>query len=115
MTHYRFGYSDELPEPDVPETHPDYRFLRLQFREQNQQMKARVHAIIGISLSLQGVIGDEVLAAQGYEDIVEGFCKRQWNAQRGAKGEFWTLPEEIGYMNATLDTFIGAIKEVYGL
>jgi len=112
LSTYRYDYSDELPQPDVPDTHPDYKFLRLQFREGNPKMKCRANVIMGISLSLQGVIEDEVLTGQDHRELVEAYRTREWNAFKGSKGEYWTSPEEIEFINSTLDTMIASIKEI---
>jgi len=37
------------------------------------------------------------------------------NAERGKKGEFWTLPKEIELMNTTLDNAISYLKNIYAL
>jgi len=76
-------------------------------------MKCRANVITGISLSLQGVIEDEVLTGQDHRELVEGYRTREWNAFKGSKGEYWTSPEEIEFINSTLDTIIASIKEVY--
>ena len=115
LLHLRYDLSDELPEPDVPKDHPDYKELRLEFRVNNPQMKCRGNYIVSISLTLQSVIGQEVLTAPEYVDLVEEYKTRKWNAFRGAKGEYWTLPEEIQLINSTLETVIAGIKDKYGL
>ncbi len=115
LSNYRFNYSDETPEPDVPKDHPDYKFLRLQFREGNDKIKCRCHAMIGISASLEGIIEDEILTEQEHIDLINQYKTRDWNAFKGGKGEFWTSPEEISFINSTLDIMIASIKKVYQL
>jgi len=48
-------------------------------------------------------------------ESMDTFIKRQWNAFRGSKGEFWTTQKEINLMNAMLDRTISLIETTYGV
>lgn len=113
LSKYRFNYSDELPEPNVPVTAPDYKKLKLEFRVKNPKMKCRAHCIVGISLTLQGINEERVLNSLEYKKIIRNYRFYDWNAFKGAKGEFWTSPEEIQFINKTLDKTLNLIKSKY--
>jgi hypothetical protein len=115
LPHYFLGqfemyrsYSDDLPEPDIPNTDPDYRFLRLQFREHNPRMKCRLNVIRGIKLTIRTALNHGILEPS---KELENYLGHKWEADKGAKGEYWTSREEINLINHTLDSLIAELKK----
>jgi len=109
----RRNYSDDLPEPDVPPTHPDYSLSRLAAgwdHPSYPNLKCRGNCIIGTTLTLQDLLDNIELSTPVAARITE-FRTKKWNYSRGAKGEYWTLPEEITYINETLDMVIAELDK----
>lgn len=102
--HYK-GHSDVLIS--------DYDSYVKQIYSGKENFKGRVNVIIGISLELdsivdQGIVKDERLLAH-----IKYFRGRDWNAERGKKGEYFTTPTELRLINTMLDTVIEYLKATY--
>ncbi len=115
---FKKGYSDDLPEPDVPRDHPDYTYIRLEAgwnHPSSPFLKCLGNVIGGISMSLKGCIDDEIVFDSEIYRLVDHYRSHNWNYARGKKGEYWTLPEEIQLINTTLDVMIGYLERTYSL
>ncbi len=100
---FRF-YSDDLPKDMAREWHPDYPW-----------MKCRGNVITSISISLFKAVNDGVIKDKEVVDLISYFRGRDWNFEKGQKGECWTSQEEIELINVTLDAVIGVLVREYGL
>jgi len=99
------AYSDYCqPGRLVAEWHQDY-----------PHMKCRVGVIVGIGLDLQSMISEEVITDDGLKEKIRQFLSRDWEGQKGAKGQFWTTGEEIDLINDMLDDTMVYLKRTYGL
>lgn len=111
---YRWDYSDDLPEPDVPRSHERYVFYRLQATDlhpSSPRMKCRGNVIFGLAGHLEHCkdnVGPP--AERGLSELHRQYVEYPWNYQRGGKGEYWTQQEEIDFMNQTLDAALDLLK-----
>ncbi len=114
------SFSDELPEPDVDETHPDYRYLKLQAMRTHPaypNLKCRLSNLGHIHRALSSSIDYEVIVDDMVIQKIKEYGDHDFNGEKGngPKGEYWTTRAEIDLTNETLDLAIAHIKETYGL
>jgi len=115
---FRDDYSDDLPGIDLDKNDPDYRYLRLKATYDHptgNKLKCRKNVIRSIYGHFQGAINQEVIVDEGVIEVIESFGSRDWECDKGDKGEHWTTPEEIDLINDTLDVVISHLEEAYDL
>ncbi|GEM_PF-2357661 len=105
------AYSDDLP------FHEDkYKRLALVWDSPHYPgFKCLGNVIIGISLTLQGAMYEGLVKDPPVILAINNFRYHNFSALRGAKGEYWTTPEEIKYINDTLDLVIDCLKREHNL
>ncbi len=115
---YRYEYSDDLPESNVPPTDPDYAAHRLLEAELSNpsypRLKCRGNVIIGISLTLREIVDEEFIKESAILQRINDWKSSEFNAFKG-KGKAFTTPEEIARMNTVLDATIAYIEKEYDL
>lgn len=98
-------YSDDLPTGVlVGPWHPKY-----------PMMKCRGNVIVGVGGTIQTAVNDGVVKNKDVVAKLKYYRTHDWNYAKGAKGEFWTLPEEINLINNTLDSMVNYIDREYGI
>ena len=107
----RYDYSDALPFSEDKTT----RLALVWDDPKYPYFKCRGNSIIGISLKLQRTLNEGLIKDPSVVLAINKFRYYNWNALRGAKGEYWTTPEEIMFINRTLDLVIGYLKATYNL
>jgi hypothetical protein len=113
----RHEYCDDVPEPAVPPTHPAYAALRLQAtwdHPRSERLKCRAHFIIGLTSVLESIVENEFIEDPAIPAQFTRFREHSWQAFKGSKGMYWTTPEEIAFMNKTMDVFLEPMERTYG-
>ena len=115
---YRLGllkqfkdYSDDLPFHEDK----DKRLALVWNHPSYPNFKCRGNVLCGISMGLQGVVYEGLVKDPAVILAINNFRYHNFNAFRGNKGEYWTTPDEIAFINRTLDTVIDYLKREYKL
>jgi len=101
---------------DIPFHEDSYTRLKLGWGHPGYpHLKCRGNCIVSISLSLQATIEEAMVKDKSVIEAVKKYVNYPWNAFKGKKGEFWTTPDEIAFINKTLDIVMGYLEREYNL
>ena len=97
-------YKDVPAEIVTDEYSPDY-----------DRAKGRRTHILHISLTLQKMVDEGIVADDQLKERIQKFRNYNWNAERGGKFKFWTTRQELRLINSILNDVINYVQQTYGL